>query len=38
MGATFSNVSLKEVAQRKSSSCQETSKFILVRRRELAVS
>lgn len=30
-GATFSKVSLKEVAQRKSTSCQETSRFILVR-------
>lgn len=32
MGATFSNVSLKEMAQRKSISCQETILFILVRR------
>ena len=32
MGATFSNVSLKAVAQRKSISCQESSTFILVRR------
>ena len=32
MGATFSKVSLKAVAQRKSISCQESSTFILVRR------
>lgn len=32
MGTTFSNVSLKEMAQRKSISCQETIRFILVRR------
>ena len=32
MGTTFSNVSMKEVAQRRSISCQESSRFILVRR------
>lgn len=33
MGASFSNVSLNEVAQRKIISCQETSEFIIVVRR-----
>lgn len=32
MGTTFSSVSLKAVAQRRSISCQESSTFILVRR------